>query len=183
MITSAAIIHRAHTTNRTLHLPIKLAPIRRMLAGLLLGAWRCGAARGPAVLQDDQRGAHAGERWQGRSRPAPQRGPERQSLPGADWMGRSQCCPIASQRCCCGMQTEFCCSAHQSPPHPSDDHKLVAPLQTVLRELLLDAADHAVELWEGSGSSWRLARRVHLDALLSDCPTYLPTRAASPTVQ
>lgn len=32
--------------------------------------------------------------------------------------------------------------------------------ETVLRELLLDRAEHTVELYEGSGSAWRKVRYV-----------------------
>lgn len=33
--------------------------------------------------------------------------------------------------------------------------------ETVLRELLLERAEHTVELYEGSGAAWRKVRSVH----------------------
>ena len=55
--------------------------------------------------------------------------------------------------------------------------------ETVLRELLLERAEHTVELYEGSGAAWRKARSVPCSkthtcktsyvylCLLKTCPT------------
>jgi hypothetical protein len=37
---------------------------------------------------------------------------------------------------------------------------------TVLRELLVEGADHSVELWEGTGASWKVARYAGVSSVL-----------------